>query len=346
LAQSPFFTGKFTRVFIAWWLIWFALQALLLYWEGFGWRIALTDSFVFNFLTAGACWLVTLTFQFYLPRQERFWYILALSIALSLCIIFLSRWVLELSISENIIYLTMLKNWLPIRFGIVLLMIGCMAMISVLWYTFQDHQETDNRRTTAESLKKEAELIALRRQLQPHFLFNSLNSISALVGTKPDEARKMIQQLSDFLRGTIKKENDQFVLLAEELVHLQLYLDIERLRFGHRLNTIINTDVEIGKLKLPVLILQPVVENAIKFGLYDTTESVTITITCRIENNNLLLTVSNPYDPETAQSQMGEGFGLSSVKRRLYLLFARNDLVETQAINRIFTTIIKIPQQI
>ncbi|MEO5942107.1 MAG: histidine kinase [Ferruginibacter sp.] len=346
MAQSPFFTGKFTRVFIAWWLIWFALQALLLYWEGFGWRIAIIDSIVFNFFTAAACWLVTFTFQFYLPRQERFWYILTLSITLSLCIVFLSRWVLQLTVDDNIIYLTMLKNWLPIRFGIALLMIGCMSMISVLWYTFQDQQETENRRTTAQSLKKEAELIALRRQLQPHFLFNSLNSISALVGTKPEEARKMIQQLSDFLRGTIKKENEQSVLLSEELMHLQLYLDIEKLRFGDRLNTIVTTGEDIGKMKLPALILQPVVENAIKFGLYDTTENVTIIITCRIENNNLSITVSNPYDPETAQSQKGEGFGLSSVKRRLYLLFARTDLVETQALNKIFITTIKIPQQI
>ncbi len=86
-------------------------------------------------------------------------------------------------------------------------------------------------------LAKDAELYKLRQQLQPHFLFNSLNSISALVTSRPEQARKMIQQLSDFLRGTLKKEENQWITLEEELQHLELYLDIEKVRFGHRLHT-------------------------------------------------------------------------------------------------------------
>ncbi len=86
---------------------------------------------------------------------------------------------------------------------------------------------------------REAELYKLRQQLQPHLLFNSLNSISALITIQPAQARKMIQQLSDFLRGTLKKEENQWISLEDELQHLQLYLDIEKVRFGHRLNTAI-----------------------------------------------------------------------------------------------------------
>ncbi|MGL1273916.1 histidine kinase, partial [Vibrio parahaemolyticus] len=77
----------------------------------------------------------------------------------------------------------------------------------------------------------------LRQQLQPHFLFNSLNSISALIISQPEKARHMIQQLSDFLRGTLKKEEQQWNSLQEEMQYLQLYLDIEKVRFGHRLHT-------------------------------------------------------------------------------------------------------------
>lgn len=97
---------------------------------------------------------------------------------------------------------------------------------------------------------------------------------------------------------------------------------------------------------MPALILQPVVENAIKFGLYGTTDDVTITINAQMQHNELLLTVTNPFDAETAAAQSGTGFGLGSVKRRLYLLFARQDLVVTTTDKNIFTATIKIPQQI
>ena len=92
------------------------------------------------------------------------------------------------------------------------------------------------------------------------------------------------------------------------------------------------------------MLLQPLVENAIKFGLYDTTEPVTISIQAEQENNYLVITIQNPFDPETASPKQGTGFGLSSVQRRLYLLFARNDLLNTHYTDNLFTTVIKIPQ--
>jgi LytS/YehU family sensor histidine kinase len=95
---------------------------------------------------------------------------------------------------------------------------------------------------------------------------------------------------------------------------------------------------------LPALLLQPIVENAIKFGLYDTTDDVTVSIRGEVEDNYLVIMVQNPYDPKTARPRKGTGFGLSGVQRRLYLLFARNDLVETHTSDDIFTTIIKVPQ--
>ena len=155
----------------------------------------------------------------------------------------------------------------------------------------------------------------------------------------------MIQQLSDFLRGTLRKEEHQWVTLKEELVHLQLYLEIEKVRFGHRLSTIIKDDTTGEGMFLPVMLLQPIVENAIKFGLYDTTGDIIISVAARKEQDALIIEVSNPYDPETAAPKKGTGFGLSSVQRRLYLLFARNDLLQTEAGKEFFITTIKIPQQ-
>jgi LytS/YehU family sensor histidine kinase len=126
--------------------------------------------------------------------------------------------------------------------------------------------------------------------------------------------------------------------------HLQLYLDIEKVRFGHRLNTILSQDETTHFMKLPTLLLQPVVENAIKFGLYDTTGEITIRISTFTRDNQLIIRVENPFDPKTSQPKQGTGFGLSSVQRRLYLLFARNDLLTTQQAENIFITEIKIPQ--
>ena len=217
-----------------------------------------------------------------------------------------------------------------------------MALISVLWYTLQDRQETERRRTEADRLAKDAELNTLRQQLQPHFLFNSLNSINALVGTQPQKARTMILQLSDFLRGTLRKEQKEWITLEEELQHLQLYLDIEKVRFGHRLST--NISNEAVNAKLPIMLLQPIVENAIKFGLYDTTEAIEVVIHTKMENGYLFIQITNPFDAETSSPKKGTGFGLSSVQRRLYLLFARNDLLQTNANKNLFITTIKIPQ--
>ena len=94
----------------------------------------------------------------------------------------------------------------------------------------------------------------------------------------------------------------------------------------------------------PSLLLQPVVENAIKFGLYDTVGEITIAISARSEKGRLKLEIRNPFDPETAQPRQGTGFGLNSIQRRLYLLFSRQDLLSVQATENLFTTTVKIPQ--
>ncbi|MDQ2864373.1 MAG: hypothetical protein M3R50_12135 [Bacteroidota bacterium] len=116
------------------------------------------------------------------------------------------------------------------------------------------------------------------------------------------------------------------------------------MRFGHRLQTEITYTEDVLPSKLPALLSQPIVENAIKFGLYDTTGEVLITLEAIIENNYLKIVVQNPFDPETSQPLKGTGFGLSSVQRRLFVLFERQDLLTTKKENDNFITTIIIPQ--
>ncbi|RFM25871.1 sensor histidine kinase [Deminuibacter soli] len=306
--------------------------------------LALEDSLVSNILLAASCLLITNNMQYYLPRHEKYWYVLIISLGLSGCCLLLSKYLLFWLTGIHSDYALFLRQSTGLRFALDFLMIGCMAMFSLLWYTQQEQAQTAKRQSDAERLAREAELFKLRQQLQPHFLFNSLNSISALTGAQPEKARHMIQQLSDFLRGTLRKEEHAWVSLQEELDHLQLYLEIEKVRFGHRLQTSIQCSETACSQRLPALLLQPVVENAIKFGLYDTTEAVVISLEAIVQHKQLLITISNPFDPDTAAASTGTGFGLSSIQRRLFLLFARTDLLQTSAIGNHFITTLTIPQ--
>ena len=344
MSTSPLSAIRFRIIFIISWLAIMADHAIVLHWFGLSWKIAIVDSLVSNTLLLLAGLLVMNTLRYYLPRRERYIHLLAWSIFLTVIIILLDSWILKSIFADALHYVLLLHHSLIIRISLDFLLLSCLILVSVLWYHQLEIKEQDEIKKDAEKLAKEAELFKLRQQLQPHFLFNSLNSINALIGSRPEEARKMIQQLSDFLRGTIKKEETQWVSLQEELQYLQLYLDIEKVRFGNRLETKIETNDMTPQLTLPALLLQPIVENAIKFGLYDTTGETVIKIIAAKEDHNLVITVQNPFDPETSSPQQGTGFGLKSVQRRLYLLFARNDLITTQIKENIFTTIVKIPQ--
>jgi len=317
---------------------------MLLHFFGQPWEAAAVDAVLSNTLLLLACLLVMIVLRYYLPRGQQYINVFALCLLLTIAWLLLSKWLLGLLLGQYEGYKLLLHNSLSIRFSLAFLLLGFITMVSILWYSQLEQKEQEERKKDAEKLAREAELFKLRQQLQPHFLFNSLNSINALIGSRPQEARKMVQQLSDFLRGTIKKDEAQWVILKEELEYLQLYLDIEKVRFGNRLATAIDIEEITHNLKLPALLLQPIVENAIKFGLYDTIGETVIEISAAKEENHLVIKVKNPFDPETSSPKQGTGFGLNSVQRRLYLLFAQNDLVTTEAKDNIFITIVRIPQ--
>lgn len=343
MATSPFSVTRFRIIFSICWLIIFVDHILLLRWFGLSWSLAIVDGAINDALLIFACLLVMMMLHYYLPQKEKYFHLVTWCILITIIVTLLTKVLLKNIYAGNDEYIYFFNRSLWVRASLDFLLLGCVILISVIWYNWQEQAEQEERKQDAEKLSKEAELFKLRQQLQPHFLFNSLNSINALIGSRPQEARKMVQQLSDFLRGTIRKEEHQWVTLKEELQYLQLYLDIEKVRFGHRLSTKIECDASLDELKLPALLLQPIMENAIKFGLYDTVDEIEISLKAAKEENNLVISVANPFDPETSAPK-GTGFGLQSVHRRLYLLFARNDLVSTEAKENIFTTTIKIPQ--
>jgi sensor histidine kinase YesM len=302
------------------------------------------DSFVFNITAIG----MILVMNTIIPRVPRVG-IYQLSIGLSVLLAFFSEWVSVKIVSQIVAddpaYLNFLNQSSAMRLVILFLIIGGAAFSLIFYSRWQEMAAAHTRESTTEIMAKEAELQKLQQQLQPHFLFNSLNSINALILINPSNARQMVQQLSDFLRATLSRADERWITLNQELEYLQLYLAIEKVRFGHRLEVNVEADDQIKLWLIPPLLIQPLVENAIKFGLYGTTEKVLIQMTTRRVNDALQIEIVNPFDADMQPAE-GSGFGLSGLQRRLYLLYARNDLLKTSIENNHFSVQLTLPEKV
>lgn len=345
MSKSLFAYRKFNIIFVLLFLSWTLTHIWIVHTVfKFSWLTSIWDSIIYNTILAGSTVLISLILLFYKPVAKSIWISLIMVFVITYIWVEKSPFLLSfVNISEPN-YFDFIEQSFAVRF-IFGLMINSSALgVSWFWYGIEEQREQLKRTQKIEDLAKEAELLSLRQKLQPHFLFNSLNSISALVVVKPEQARTMIHQLSDFLRSTLRQEENKKINIVEEMKQLDLYLAIEKVRFGHRLNTLIEMDENMDA-QVPAMIMQPVVENAIKFGLYDTTGTVDINIKVEHEKNMVNIEVSNPFDPQTrSANDRGTGFGLNSIQRRLYLLYARNDLLHTKEEKGLFITKISIPQ--
>ncbi len=197
------------------------------------------------------------------------------------------------------------------------------AVVHYMLLAFEASHAAERRALESQVSAREAELRALRAQLNPHFLFNSLNSINALVGTDPEGARRMCERLGEFMRRTLALGARDSVPLGEELALVDRYLEIEQVRFGDRLSLERAVDPSALNCLVPPLLLQPLVENAIKHGVQDALVGGAVRLEARREGARLLLAVENPLDPD-APARRGEGVGLENVRRRLAAFGARD----------------------
>ncbi|MFI5196370.1 MAG: sensor histidine kinase [Chitinophagales bacterium] len=325
-------------------LILFATHAYILYSiMHFSWATSLEESGCSSIIISLSAWSIILLIRNYPTTAVIIPYSLFVALLISSVTTIavwetLKWWV----VTDNTGYKPWLVHTLPIRFILIWILNSWIATSSALLKNINTLDSRFQQKTDASTLLKEAELFKLRQQLQPHFLYNSLNSISALIMISPDKAQEMIGKLSDFLRSSVKRESEETLPISEELVYIQSYLAIESVRFGDRLRVHIEKEYT-GNATIPPFLLQPILENAIKFGLYGNTGTVSIIIHIESSGPMLILTITNPYDANM-QPPKGTGFGLEGIQRRLYLIYARTDLVETKKDEHYFTTILKIPQ--
>jgi LytS/YehU family sensor histidine kinase len=326
-------------------LLWASAQVWVLsQWFGFPLEVSFYDSFNATFFTICASFIGVFIAQ-YIPQKSRLKAVILLSVLLT----YLCHYIVQGSIlsfaSANAAYINFVAQSVPVRVGIYFLVIAGSGIAMIFYSQLRDQQDTSKRETASALMVREAELQKLQLQLQPHFLFNSLNSINALILANPAKARDMVQQLSDFLRTTLKRADEHWITMDQELVYLNLYLSIEKVRFGHRLEVQTECDEQIKLWLIPPLLIQPLLENAIKFGLYGTTENVVIRMTTRRANDSLQIEITNPFDADMQPAE-GSGFGLNGLQRRLYLLYARNDLLKTTIENNLFTVQLTLPEKV
>jgi LytS/YehU family sensor histidine kinase len=193
----------------------------------------------------------------------------------------------------------------------------------------REHHDREMQR-----LATEAELRALRAQLNPHFLFNALNTLGHLMGAAPDRARRTLYQLTNLLRAVLRKTDGQFVALSEELEIVESYLAIEHERFEERLVVTIDVPDELRFARVPPLIVQPLVENAVKHGIAPRREGGAITVRARRDMNDgdnpghlRLLVIDTGRGFATAQTKNGSGVGLANVEGRLRHYFGASALM-------------------
>ena len=177
-------------------------------------------------------------------------------------------------------------------------------------------------------LARDAELKALKAQLDPHFLFNSLNSISSLCGSNPASARTLTTLLAEYLRKSLRVGGAEAISLSEELELVSSYLAIERIRFGERLEIAQDIDEGVRATRVPPLLLQPLVENAVKHGVAHLLEGGVVHIAAAREGERVRIEVANRCDPDRP-SQRGLGVGLANARRRVEMFDGRMDVAET-----------------
>jgi two-component system, LytTR family, sensor histidine kinase AlgZ len=232
----------------------------------------------------------------------------------------------------------------PILFGVGVLLYLLSVVLHYALVAFEASRQAEKREDEARVLARDAELKALKAQVNPHFLFNSLNSISALTTVDPARAREMCILLSEFLRTTLGLGEKATIPLEEELSLIRSFLAVEKVRFGARLSVEEAIEPECLPVHVPPLLLQPLVENAVGHGIGNLVQGGIIRLEARLDGEILSIVVANSYDPEARRSRRN-GLGLANVRNRLRTRYGDGGSLQVRTAEERFEVELVIPAE-
>ena len=241
-------------------------------------------------------------------------------------------------------YETFIYTTLPWRYLIGILFYALITSFYYMIIYYTGFNERMIKEVELKNLVTEAELKSLKFQINPHFVFNSLNSISALTEIDPGKAKSMILKLADFLRFTLSTNDREKNKLSEELKNIRLYLDIEKVRFEDKFEY--KEEIEEGceNVEVPNMLLQPLFENVIKHAVYETLDKVVLTLKCKRKDEFLRILIENDFD-ETSSPKKGTGVGLKNIYERLKLIYHMDNLMDVKKEKGKFSVTLFIPDE-
>ncbi len=338
------------RNFLVYLLCWFILVllnfSLLFFSTEVGLKISIFDSIIYTLVLAGLGLSLWYPARYIHPEKTSTSKLIGTHIigAIVTTLIWLSigYYLMNTFLTFTVKYENFIYNTLPWRFFIGILFYALVTSFYYMIIYYTGFQERAIKESELKNLVTEAELRSLKFQINPHFIFNSLNSMSALTEIDPKRARSMILKLAEFLRFILATNEKEKNSLKEELKNIKLYLEIEKVRFEEKFAY----DEEIGdkcwSVEIPSMILQPIFENAIKHAVYETLDIVTLCLKAKIENNYLSLVLENNYD-ESSTPNKGTGVGLRNIEERLQLIYRETNLMKVNKGNGIFRVSLFIP---
>jgi two-component system LytT family sensor kinase len=250
--------------------------------------------------------------------------------------------ILRALFGNNDVYMNFMFSSLIARILTGVLIYCLLISVDFLVLNFEEMQERAEHEAQLAAMLRDAELSMLRSQIRPHFLFNSLNSVSALTLSNPQAAQDMIIKLSEFMRHSLTLGAETMNSLNDEMYHAGLYLDIERVRFSNRMVIEKNIDPACGEMMMPAMILQPLLENAVKHGVNTMLTACHIILKAQCNESYLDISISNTFDPD-AVPRKGTGTGLSNVKKRMAAIYGRSDLLSSKTTGPTFEVKLHIP---
>jgi hypothetical protein len=264
------------------------------------------------------------------------------------CIITIVIWqvlcyvLLRAFFGDNDVFMNFLVSSEVVRGLTGVLIYFLVVSVDFLVLSFEEMQDRAEHEVALSTMLRDAELNMLRSQIRPHFLFNSLNSVSSLTLSNPQAAQDMIIKLSEFMRHSLTLGAETMNSLNDELYHAGLYLDIERVRFSDRMKIEKTINPECGEMMVPAMILQPLLENAVKHGVNTMLSTCIITLKAECNESSLGISISNTFDPD-AVPRKGTGTGLSNVKKRMAAIYGRSDLLSSKTTDQTFEVKLIIP---